>query len=64
MTGRLLERSLELRVLASAVRAADQARGSVALVSGDRPDMLSLLGFGTIGLLLGASVGLIHAEGL
>jgi len=37
---------------------------AVALVSGDRPDMLSLLGFGTIGLLLGASVGLIHAEGL
>jgi hypothetical protein len=37
---------------------------AVGLLSGDRPDMISLLGFGTIGLLLGAAVGLIHAEGL
>ncbi|MGW5237438.1 ATP-binding protein [Monashia sp. NPDC004114] len=35
MTGRLLERSEELRILASAVRAADQGRGSVVLVSGE-----------------------------
>ena len=35
MTGRLLERSEELRVLASAVRTADQGRGSVVLVSGE-----------------------------
>lgn len=37
---------------------------AAGLLSGDSPDLLSLLGFGTIGLLLGASVGLIHAEGL
>jgi hypothetical protein len=37
---------------------------AVGLLSGDSPDMLSLFGFGTIGLLLGTSVGLIHAEGL
>ena len=35
MTGRLLERSEQLRVLASAARAADQGRGSVVLVSGE-----------------------------
>jgi len=36
----------------------------VGLVSGDSPDLVSVLGFGTIGLLLGASLGLIPAEGL
>jgi DNA-binding CsgD family transcriptional regulator len=35
MTERLLERSEELRVLASALRAADQGRGLVAVVSGE-----------------------------
>lgn len=35
----------------------------VGLLSGDSPDIVSVLGFGTIGLLLGASVGLIPAEG-
>ncbi len=35
MTGRLLERSEQLRVLAAAARAADQGRGSVVLVSGE-----------------------------
>jgi hypothetical protein len=28
-------------------------------LSGDSPDTLSLLGFGAIGLVLGASVGLV-----
>jgi hypothetical protein len=37
---------------------------AVGLVSGDSPDMVSVLGFGTIGLLLGASLGLIPAEGI
>ena len=36
----------------------------VGLVSGDSQDIVSVLGFGTIGLLLGASVGLIPAEGV
>jgi hypothetical protein len=35
----------------------------VALASGERPDFVSVLGFGTIGLFLGASLGLIPAEG-
>jgi hypothetical protein len=58
---------LELRLSAGGI--AGVAVGLVlclaaGLLSGDSPDLLSLLGFGTIGLLLGASVGLIHAEGL
>jgi len=58
---------LELRLSAGGI--AGVASGlvlclAVGLVSGESPDMISLLGFGTIGLLLGASVGLIHAEGL
>jgi hypothetical protein len=36
---------------------------ALGLVSGESPDMISLLGFGIIGVLLGASVGLIHADG-
>jgi len=36
----------------------------VGLISADSPDILTVIGFGTIGLLLGVSVGLIPSEGL
>jgi len=36
---------------------------AVALGSGESPDLISVAGFGAIGLLLGASIGLIPSDG-